>query len=162
MQTAPIQNTPLSSAQYPLLIAAYKLVHKTSTNGNIARILINDSGESPKWKWSENVRIYEQAKDATAVCAGRLKVGDGIFVLYKVQSETCLMFTTTDEDDYGSYVIALNVPPSEFSIVWHDTSQRSDASTPTRGKHTKHRHLHQSRQGQAWNITRAYQSGACR
>ncbi|KIO21507.1 hypothetical protein M407DRAFT_218166 [Tulasnella calospora MUT 4182] len=73
---------------------------------NISRVLV----EANKWRWTSDLRIYEQAKATVSIAPGTLSVGDGLFVLYKKNQRTTLMFTTILIDDDSPWTVDLLVP----------------------------------------------------
>ncbi|KAG8922023.1 hypothetical protein FRC01_014583, partial [Tulasnella sp. 417] len=100
------QATKSSANAWPLLIASYNYVQEHNKDANISRILV----EANKWRWTSDLRIYEQAKSTVSIAAGTLSVGDGLFVLYRKDQRTTLMFTTILPDDDSPWTVDLVVP----------------------------------------------------
>ncbi|KAG8899064.1 hypothetical protein FRC00_001937, partial [Tulasnella sp. 408] len=80
------QATKSTASNWPLLIASYNYVAEHNKDANISRILV----EANKWRWTSDLRIYEQAKTTIGIAPGSLSVGDGLFVLYKKEQRTTL------------------------------------------------------------------------
>ncbi|KAG8899066.1 hypothetical protein FRC00_001939 [Tulasnella sp. 408] len=93
-------------SEWPLLIASYNYVAEHNKDANISRVLV----EANKWRWTSDLRIYEQAKATISIAPGTLSVGDGLFVLYKKDQRTTLMFTTIAIDDDSPWTVDLRVP----------------------------------------------------
>ncbi|KAG8924303.1 hypothetical protein FRC01_011679 [Tulasnella sp. 417] len=100
------QATKSNASNWPLLIASYNYVQEHNKDANISRILV----EANKWRWTQDLRIYEQAKSTISIAPGTLSVGDGLFVLYKKSQRTTLMFTTIQIDDDSPWTVDLQVP----------------------------------------------------
>ncbi|KIO21514.1 hypothetical protein M407DRAFT_28906 [Tulasnella calospora MUT 4182] len=94
------------ASDWPLLIASYNYIAEHNKDANISRILV----EANKWRWTSDLRIYEQAKTTIAVAPGSLSVGDGLFILYKKDQRTTLMFTTIGVNDDSPWTADIIVP----------------------------------------------------
>ncbi|KZS87301.1 hypothetical protein SISNIDRAFT_491158 [Sistotremastrum niveocremeum HHB9708] len=92
-----------TDGSYPLLVAIYTDQNK---NLNISRIAIT----STSWTWTTDLRIPELAKGFIGMAAGKLAIGDGVFILYTVAGKLSLVFSTTEPGQKTT--VDLKFPPA--------------------------------------------------
>ncbi|KZS87393.1 hypothetical protein SISNIDRAFT_491059 [Sistotremastrum niveocremeum HHB9708] len=88
---------------YPLLVAIYPDQNK---NLNLSHIAI----AATSWTWTTDLRIPELAKGFIRMTAGKLAIGDGVFILYTVAGKLSLVFSTTEPGP--KTIVYLKFPPS--------------------------------------------------
>jgi hypothetical protein len=95
-------------AHYPEIFLGYTPLADVHKSADIARVHV--AKDFNHWCVMSDLELPENASQIVDFCPAFLRVGGGFFLLYVIQGQTQLLFSTTRDEDGFTFQVTLDCP----------------------------------------------------